>query len=184
MRRVSEAEYRRLALEQPDEKWELHCGELRKKPAMTWEHNRTARVLGRLLERQLDPDEFEVVVDMGRVRRSAQGYYIPDVYVVPRDMYRRLFSPGELEAYPEPLPLVVEVWSTSTGRYDIRVKLREYQRRGDLEIWRIHPYERTLTASRRQPDGSYIATVFTEGVVEPVALPGVAIEIASLFGWR
>jgi Uma2 family endonuclease len=182
--RVSEAEYQRFALDHPDEKWELHCGELQKKPAMTWEHNRTARTLGRLLAQQLNWEEFEVVVDMGRLRRSAEGYYIPDVYVVPREMYRRLFSQGKLEAYPEPLPLVVEVWSPSTGRYDVRVKLREYQRRGDLEIWLIHPSERTLTAWRRRPDGSYIETSVAEGAIQPAVLPGVTIAIASLFDWQ
>ena len=47
-----------------------------------------------------------------------------------------------LEVYEGPLPLVVEVWSASTGNYDVESKLLEYQRRGDLEIWRLHPYER------------------------------------------
>ena len=60
-------------------------------------------------------------------------------------------------------------------------KLPEYQRRGDLEIWRIHPYDRTLIAWRRRPDGSYAQTTFTGGVVHPVALPGVAIDLDALF---
>ena len=49
------------------------------------------------------------------------------------------------------------------------------------EIWRIHPYERTLTAWRRLPDGSYDETVHHEGVVSPTALPGVEIDLAALF---
>jgi Uma2 family endonuclease len=55
----------------------------------------------------------------------------------------------ELEIYDEPLPLVAEVWSPSTGGYDVLAKLPEYRRRGDTEIWLLHPYERTLTAWRR-----------------------------------
>src|SRR3712207_8267863 len=51
--------------------------------------------------------------------------------------------------------------------------------RGDLEIWRIHPYERTLTAWRRQPDGSYGEAVHTLGIIHPVALPNVAIDLAA-----
>jgi Uma2 family endonuclease len=62
-------------------------------------------------------------------------------------------SPG-LEYYEQPLPLVVEVWSPSTGEYDIDSKLPEYQARGDKEIWRLHPYERTVRSWQRQPDGS------------------------------
>ena len=61
-------------------------------------------------------------------------------------------------------------------------KLAVYQQRGDLEIWSIHPYERMLTAWRRLPDGSYEEAVFSEGVVNPVALPGVGIDLAALFG--
>jgi Uma2 family endonuclease len=75
----------------------------------------------------------------------------------------------------------VEIWPRSTGDYDVEEKLPEYQRRGDLEIWRLHPYERTLTAWRRQPDGSYTETIYTGGVVHPVALPGVAIDLDALF---
>ena len=63
----------------------------------------------------------------------------------------------------------------------METKLRECQRRGDAEIWRLHPYERTLTTWRRQADGSYSETVYREGVVEPIALPGVRINLADLF---
>ena len=79
------------------------------------------------------------------------------------------------------MPLVVEVWSPSTGDYDVETKLQEYQRRGDLEIWRIHPYEQTLTAWRRQPDGSYTETLYRGGRVQPVALPNVTIDLDDLF---
>jgi Uma2 family endonuclease len=86
-----------------------------------------------------------------------------------------------LEAYEAPLPLVVEVWSPSTGEYDVDSKLPEYQRRGDLEIWRLQPYERTLTAWRRQPDGTYAETVCTGDTIRPIGLPGVAIDLDTLF---
>jgi hypothetical protein len=56
------------------------------------------------------------------------------------------------------------------------------QQRGDLEIWRIYPYERSLTAWRRQPDGSYEATTHRGGIVTPVALSGVEINLDELFG--
>lgn len=179
---ITEQAYRQFALEHPDEKWELVCGELRRKPATTWEHNHTFRRLGWRLREQLDEEEFEVVTDSGRVRRSEENYFIPDAYVVPMEQARRLFAePGTLEAYPEPLPLVVEVWSPSTGEYDVTTKLREYQRRGDLEIWFLHPYERTLTVWRRQPDGSYSETVIRGGTVQPAFLPNVSIDLDKLF---
>jgi Uma2 family endonuclease len=37
------------------------------------------------------------------------------------------------------VPLVVEVWSASTGDDDIEAKIPVCQARGDQEIWRIPP---------------------------------------------
>lgn len=61
------------------------------------------------------------------------------------------------------------------------MKIPEYQHRGDLEIWRIHPYERTLTSWVRQSDGTYRQSIYQDGVVTPTALPGVMIALAELF---
>ncbi len=77
--------------------------------------------------------------------------------------------------------LVAEVWSPSTGNYDVDAKIPEYQRRGDLEIWRLHPYDRMLTVWRRQEDGSYETFEQIGGSIQPFALPGVTIDIDSLF---
>ena len=180
---VSEEMYRQLALEDPHGSWELHCGVLRQKPGMSFEHSHVLVDLFVLLQQQLDKQEFTVRPSLGRVRRSPEHYYIPDVYVVPTDLVQegRRLHPRALEVYEAPLPLVVEVWSPSTGAYDLESKLPEYQRRGDLEIWRIHPYERTLTAWRRQPDGSYTETLYRGGTMQPVALPGVTIDLDALF---
>lgn len=179
---VSEQTYKQFALEHPDEKWELVCGELRRKPDMTWEHNHTYRKLGWRFREQLDELEYEVVTDAGRVRRSEQSYFIPDLYIVPIEMVRRLFAEsGTLEAYPEPLPLVVEVWPPSTGTYDVTTKLEEYKRRGDKEVWLLHPYDRTLSASVIQPDGSYVETVYRGGSIRPTFLPNVIVDLDALF---
>ena len=179
---VSEETYRQLALEDPDGQWELHCGVLRRKPSMSFEHNFVVTELFGQLFQQLDRSQFDVRSNAGRVKRSAENYYIPDVYVVPADIVRaHRRQPRSLEAYDTPLPLVIEVWSPSTGDYDVTTKLAEYQRRGDLEIWLFHPYDRVLTCGRRQPDGSYIETRHTSGAISPVALPAVDIELDTLF---
>lgn len=178
---VSEAAFRKLALEEPDEQWELHCGTPRRKPAMTAQHNRTMTRLAGWLFQQLDQRQFDVRCNSGHVRQSAERYYIPDVAVIPVALVLPQLDQRALEVYDGPLPLVVEIWSPSTGDYDIEEKLVEYQRRGDLEIWRIHPYERTLTAWRRQADGSYAETTYRGGTVSPVALPGVTIDLDTLF---
>jgi Uma2 family endonuclease len=179
---VSEERYIQLALEDPEGNWELVDGCPRKKPFMTWEHGHTARKLTHLLNLQLDLNEWEVVHDSGKVRRNERNYFQPDVCVVPMDLIRRTFTrPGMFEAYAEPLPLVVEVWSPSTGDYDVTDKLAEYQRRGDREIWLLHPYERTLRAWRRQVDGRYEETLYRGSAVSPAFLPGVTIDLDRLW---
>jgi Uma2 family endonuclease len=177
---VSEATYRRVALED-DEQWEYECGRLRKKPPMTAEHQDIARSLVLSIGFQLDLREYTVGQDI-KVRTSTGSYFIPDVAVIPRSYVRRLREhPGTFEAYDESVPLVIEVWSPSTGDFDVDGKLPKYRQRGDLEIWRIHPYERTLIAWVRQPDGSYSETLYSGGIVRPAALPAVAIDLDTLF---
>jgi Uma2 family endonuclease len=178
---VSEQTFKQVALEDPEGHWELHCGYLRRKPGMSFEHNQIMLDLAVQLVNQLDRAEFLVRCNAGHVRRSSASYYIPDVFVMPTDLARTQRGTRALEVYGSPLPLVVEVWSPSTGDLDVESKVPEYQERGDLEIWRIHPYEHTLTAWRRQPDGSYTEASQDHGTIEPVALPGVVIDFDALF---
>ncbi len=180
---VSERTFQAVALEDPEGQWELHCGRLRQKPGMTHEHNYIARELQVDLIQQLDRKTYHVSHNSARLRVSPEQYYIPDVCVFPLELLLpHRGRSDELEVYEAPLPLVVEVWSPSTGSYDVEVKLREYQRRADLEIWRIQPYERTLTAWRRQPDGTYEESFHRGGKIQPVALAGVTIDLDALFG--
>lgn len=179
---VSEATYERVALEDPEGQWELVCGHLRSKPAMTTEHNRTMRILDHLLASHLDREDYGVSANGARLRISTGSFYVPDLCVIPSSLERLLLAtPGRFEVYDEPMPLVVEVWSPSTGEYDVNTKLPEYQLRRDLEIWLLHPYEKTLITWRLQPDGSYTETRYEHGIVEPQALPGVAIQLEHLF---
>lgn len=178
---VTERTYEEIALEDPKRKWELHRGELREKPPMSWEHDDAAFLLGHRLQSQLDRRDYRVRIS-GRVRRETETYFMPDVLVVPTeygDEFRG--QPGKPAIFARELPLVVEVWSASIGGFDLATKLPVYQARGDKEIWYLHVYERTLTAWRRQPDGNYTETVFHGGRVQPVALPNVTIDLDELF---
>ena len=142
-------------------------------------------VLDRLLAflyDQLDRNEYRIRTSHARLRKSADTYYVPDVVVIPAAFEQILLErPSSLDAYPEALPLVVEIWSPSTGRYDIFQKLPDYQARGDLEIWYIQPYDRTLTAWRKQPDGTYTESISRGGIVRPNSLAGVEVDLALLF---
>jgi Uma2 family endonuclease len=178
---VSEATYKQVALEDPRGSWELVCGHLRQKPIMTTEHEGVVDALYAMLTMQIDRTEYRLRTN-SRLRRASGSYYVPDLFVLPRAYELGLRAhPRTCEVYDDPMPLVAEVWSPSTGDYDVNDKLEEYKRRGDQEIWLIHPYDRTLTAWRRQTDGTYTETVVTGGVIRPMALPNVTIDFDSLF---
>ena len=179
---VSAQTYQRVALEDPEGRWELHRGQMREKPGMSYRHNDAMVYLGGQFLRQLDPAHFRVRINAGRVRRTDETYYVPDLFVIPTAVLEPDHDRSDvLEVYTAPLPLVVEVSSPSTGDYDVDAKLPEYRRRGDFEIWRLHPFERTLTAWRRRPDGTYEETIVRGGTVRPMVLPGVVIDLDELF---
>lgn len=179
--RVSESEYREFALGDKHGSWELVDGLLREKPAMTYGHGRVIYNLTVLIANQLDPNDYAMRIDHARLRVSSGTYYVPDLAVIPAALEQRnLAAPLELDAYGEPLPLVIEIWSPSTGDYDIFRKLPGYQQRGDLEIWYIQPYERTLTAWSRQPDGTYRESIHRGGIVQAESMPSVNVDLDSL----
>ena len=60
---VSAETYERLALEDPDGKWELVCGRLRQKPIMTTEHQDVARSLVEFLVLEVDRRTYKVDTD-------------------------------------------------------------------------------------------------------------------------
>jgi Uma2 family endonuclease len=178
---MTEQAYLKLVMDDPESRWELIDGEPVCRPAMTSKHEDITAYLGVYIAQQLNRVEYRVRIAGSRVRYSASDYFIPDVFVVPTALVlpqQDLIAP---EAFREPLPLVVEVWSPSTGRRDLDRKLVRYREQGHLEIWFIHPFDRTLTAWRRQPDGSYEETVFEDGTVRPAFLPNVTIDLDSLW---
>lgn len=180
--RISNARYKLQALGDADRTWELWDGILREKPGMTAAHNDLAVFLGSMLLAQLDRAAYRVRIDAGRLHRPDATYFVPDLFVVPTALVAPLLPLTEtLEVYEQPLPLVVEIWSRSTGDYDVTEKLAVYQARGDLEIWLIHPYERTLRRWVKTSEGRYRESRHAHGQRSPLALPDVTIDLDVLF---
>jgi Uma2 family endonuclease len=179
--RISEQEYLELAFNEPDRFWELWDGVPVEKPGMSMRHNKVAFYLGVALANQLDLHSYVISANGDRARVSPRSYFIPDVMVVPTTYQAEIADDGDaLGVYVKPLPLVVEVWSPSTGRYDLEVKLMAYKERGDEEIWYIHPRDRSLTTWRKQRDGNYAESLHRGGIVSVASLPGVIIDLDRL----
>jgi Uma2 family endonuclease len=151
------------------------------KPLMSMKHDNVSFYLGLALANQLDRHVYRVNVNGGKTRRSARTYFIPDVVVIPAVFQIPCEDdPRAFNAFVEPLPLVVEVWSPSTGHYDVATKLRAYRERGDRKVWYIHPYERTLTVWRKLPEGGYAEDLYRGGIVPVASLLGVTIDFDAL----
>ena len=181
---VTAQTFEELALANPDRLLEMHRGVVREKPPTTWSHSDLSSELGFRLRAQLDTRRYRVHVNGARLRRPGGNYFVPDIAVIPVELGKPFRGRADvLAVYDAPLPLVVEVWSPSTGDYDVDEKLPEYQARGDREIWRLHPYDRTLRAYRRTLDGEYEQHDYRGGVVRCLALPSVEIDLDDLFVW-
>lgn len=179
--RIDERTYKQFVLSGAGGTWELHDGRLVEKPGMSWDHGDIVSLLSFFLQQQLNRAEYRVRINEGRLSKPGDTIFIPDIAVVPAaygDEFRG--RPG-LAIFTRPLPFVVEVWSPSTGEYDVDAKIPVYKARGDLEIWRIHPYERTLTRWVRQAEETYAESLHRGGVLSPIPLPGVTIDLDHLF---
>lgn len=180
---ISEADYVRLALDDYKTKWELHDGILVEKPLMSFTHVDVLDTLDHQLAQQLDFREYRILVNDGRLRREPGTYLIPDVSILPSETLRRLrrAQPEGLGVFDEPFLFVAEARSPSTGNYDVNVKIPVYKERGDREIWRIHPQQRTVTRWTRNDNGIYTETELTSGQVHLFALPHVVVDLDTLF---
>ena len=178
--RMTVQDYERFVMTGVEGAWELHDGVLVEKPGVSWNHGRIIHRLARQLLPQLD-EEHEVRFNEGRALKPDDTIYIPDLLVVPVAYGRDFAGRPVLAIFSGPLPLVVEVWSPSTGTYDVNTKIPIYQQRGDREIWRLHSFEKTLRNWVRQPNGSYHESLHRDGIVVLSALPGVEIDLDRLF---
>jgi Uma2 family endonuclease len=178
---VSEETYKRVALEDDEGIWELVCGRLRKKPPMTFAHTDLKSLVAFELQSQLPLDQFRVHVDGARLRVPGGQYFVPDIAVVPAELViPHLQEDSVLEVIDEQVPLVVEIWPRSTGDYDVLTKIPEYQRRGDREIWLVHPYDKTVRIWRRAGDGSYAEELRADGTIAASAMP-VQVKLSAIF---
>ena len=171
--RMSEQEYEAFVLSGAEGTWELHDGRLVEKPALSGRHGTVVSRLARQLLAQLDAAEYEVRINDGRLRAPGETILVPDLLVAPAGSGARVTGLSGLTILATPVPLIVEVWSPASGGYDVDAKIPVYQQRGDLEIWRIHPEERTLTSWVRQADGTYQETIYQVGAMPPLNLRGV-----------
>lgn len=140
---------------------------------------------------------FELVYRFGRFSESQPGagelgaaanvplddenVYVPDLWWVPEA--QRLSS--DESRFTVPPPLVVEVRSPSTWRYDIGTKLRHYESSGVSEVWLIDTAADVVLVYRRSHADSPTFDVALELTVEDTLttplVPGWKVDLGTLF---
>jgi Uma2 family endonuclease len=176
--RIDPATYERLAVLEEHKLTELWDGVPVEKPVMRQGHGDAMVFLALALGPQLDLGHVRLRVNHTKLAIPGGNYFIPDVAIVPAPA---IGVPDAADLFHVPAFLVVESWSPSTGACDARVKIPGYKARGDAEIWRVHPIERSVVRWVRQPDGRYDETLVTSGRIGLAALPGVAVDLADVF---
>lgn len=130
-----------------------------------------------LFDRVIRPNDlgqlFTAPID---VKFAPRAVTVPDLVFVGRDRLH-IVGPKAIEGVPD---LVVEILSPSTRRRDLGRKRGLYERFGVREYWIVDPKARALTVFVLE-DGQYRPLSIVNGVVRSTVVPGLVVDVASLF---
>lgn len=129
---------------------------------------------------------FARAVANGLVITSVQNPLRLDAWTEPQPDFVALRPQPDFYAASHPGPddtwLLVEVADTSLA-YDRQTKLPLYAKFGVAEVWIVDLAGRAVEVFRDPSDGRYAWTVRTSGgVLTPLLVPGVAVDVAALLG--
>ena len=176
--RITVDEYYRMAevgILPPDARVELIEGEIIDMAPIGSGHGGTVAQVAQLLQ-DAARGRAQVFVQ-SEIRLSDISEPQPDFALVrPRADFYKKKHPGPLDTF-----LIIEV-SESTLRYDREVKAPLYARHGVPEYWVIDLKGRQVRFFRSPDSGQYadVSSTGTPGVVAPVALPEVKIDLTQV----
>jgi Uma2 family endonuclease len=181
---ISFKTYAQLALEDPESRWEMWAGEVRRKPPESFLHGALIDALVEQLVPQLVGGAYRLSVNHARLMVDPHQVCLPDLALVPRALTERAVRerPRALEAYHTALPLVIDVWTPATAEYDVDAKIPEYRRTSTDEVWLVHPAARAVTTWIRRPSGGYHEVIRAGGLLSPARIPDLKLDIHALFG--
>lgn len=178
--RLSVDEYHRMAeagVLAPDARVELIDGEVVDMATIGTRHASAVKRLIQLLSAAAGGQA--IVAAQDPLRLGDRSEVQPDLMLLrPREDFYASAHPQAADVL-----LLIEV-SDSTARVDREVKVPLYARHGVIEVWIVDLDERAMRFYRRPAGGAYADTSATPtpGAVEPLALPGVRIDLARLIG--
>jgi Uma2 family endonuclease len=157
---------------------EVIDGEIIIMPPAKLPHARITANLLRALLNQFDGDRFDALTgSFGLViRKQPLTCRNPDLAVFDRDT--GVEESGYYHSAPQ---LAVEVLSPSETRLRKERKLRDYESIGTPEVWVIDPPARAVEILQLQAGRLCTTPVLREGILKPMALPHVQIDIAQIW---
>ncbi len=161
----------------PDERVELLAGEIFEMGKIGRRHAAVVRRLLQILSRQVGEDQAWLDV---------QNPIVLDDYSQPQPDLTLLRPRADAYEGGHPRPtdvlLLIEVADT-TLESDRTVKIPLYAQAGILEVWLVDLNGQRVTAYRQpQRDDYRLLQIYTSGdVLQPLAMPEVAVAIAPLF---
>ncbi len=167
-------------LETPDDgqRYELIDGEIIVSPSPILLHQRTVKVLSRLLDDFVVPRRLgEVVLSPIDVRLAANIVVQPDIAFVRRGSAADNPAEARIAGSPE---LMIEVLSLSNPGHDLVRKRELYARYGVLEYWIVDPIRRTIVALTLV-DGQYAEILQGNESFDSAALTGLTVDVPAFF---
>jgi Uma2 family endonuclease len=157
---------------------EVVNGEIRKMPPNKILHADTVENLADLLKAGVDRRAVQVRVStFGLViRRDPVTTRVPDIAVFIRSNV--VEQDGYIHSAPE---LAVQVLSPANTRLERAEKLKDYESLGVPEVWVISPEARTVEVLLLKDGRLATSALLREGHLNPVRLPGVAIDIEAIW---
>jgi len=174
------------SLTMPENRFEeIVHGESRIMPPSIKKHDYLIRKLSKLLERQLDDDQFEVLsqgTGLG-IERIPLTYRIPDLMVFRTESLRRdRADTADNDPYIWTVPeLIVECLSPSNRKGALQELLADYGGIGAPEVWLLDPQAPQFTAYRCE-SGEFSESLTTDsGLVPLLTMPAVTVDLAALW---
>jgi len=165
-------EYRQLPETDPYEH-EMIEGEEFVSPSPRWIHQLLVQQFAWLLRSFLLGKRLGVVMGPVDLHYDETNYVSPDLSFFSREQARQL---RDAEYSDVPPPLVVEVLSKSSIKWDREDKRRFYKQFGVLEYWIIDPFEQTIEVIDLPADTSSASDPALSKV-----LPGFSVGWPELF---
>jgi Uma2 family endonuclease len=154
---------------------EIVQGEIRKMPPPDKGHTRLLTVLARLLMKQLDERQYEVVATaLGLLVRPDPPIAIrnPDLSVFATDDLDQDYEESSGRGYIRAVPkLIIECLSPANRKGPIKELVGDYSAMGVQEVWLLNPRSRRAERYHRSGEGLILADASRAGKVAAKEVP-------------